>query len=475
MWVRERIHAPARVIRDSCTRTRTARTDLHLPMFPSIGYTLQTMAEIASCPHFPRCTGCTAIGVDYAIQLATKLQAFRRTLAASKLRTVQADAVESITRSPTPHHYRNRVKLVPRESVTIIRRSMSAAAKSSRAATTGSVSLGLYESGSHDVVDIPTCPVQLESINRVVEVVRRGLDSCRVDLYDERTHRGSLRFVSVRAGQHTGQVLVGLVTRDPSYHALSKLARYIMTQDEDVVGVVQNINPHRSNVIFGRTDHTVAGCGVLEEVVCGVPIRLGLTSFFQVNTSVAELAYRAIRSNLLDRPGCNGTPSPAKTALLDLYSGVGVIGLLLADAVHRVVSVESDMHANSLARASAALNKCDNIEHREGLVEDVVTDIVGRLRRDHGRDTDIVAAVNPPRRGLDTRVVESLADAGVRRIAYLSCAPDTLMRDLARFEKRGYCVRHIELFDMFPQTPKTETLAIVDRESPDLGGGGIEP
>ena len=437
------------------------------------------MPEIVSCPHFPRCTGCTAIGVDYANQLAAKLRAFRRTLTASELTTIQADAVDSITPSPAPRNYRNRAKLVPHRPVTIIRRRSPAPSQSSRGAgggpASGPVTLGLYQTGSHEVVDISDCPVQLDSVNRVVEIIRIGIDSCGVDLYDEFTHRGDLRFVSVRAGERTGQVLVGLVTRGRSCRGLDELARYIMARDEHVIGVVQNINHDRGNVIFGPTDRTIAGRDVLEEIVCGRPIRLGLTSFFQVNTAVAESAYRAIQSSLTDRHRPHAAPSHTKIALLDLYSGVGVIGLLLADAVDRVVSVESDAHANALARASASHNKCDNIEHREGLVEDVLADIVERLRRDHGSDMTIVAAVNPSRRGLDPRVVETFADVKLQRIAYLSCAPDTLMRDLARFEGHGYRVSRIELFDMFPQTPQIETLALIEREPIDRRAGDGQP
>jgi len=388
-----------------------------------------------SCPHYPACSGCSAIGVAYEDQLRAKMQAVRLVLDRAEVDVVRDVAIRSIVAGPEIAAYRNRAKLVPARSGE-------------------GIALGLYRAGSHEVLDIPGCPVQRDAINRVVEVVREGIVASGVRLYDEITHDGDLRFVCVREGTATGELLVCLVTRDGTFPGGADLARFIMAGGHGVVGVVQNVNPAKGNVIFGPTGKTIAGRDFIEEVVCDVRIRLGATSFFQVNTAVAERAYRAIFDGLAIRPG---------DMVADLYCGVGVIGLIATGRGARVVGIESDAGAIELARQSASVNGIEGADFRVGRVEDdlanlfdAADDVDGKGRRTH-------VVVNPPRRGLDAATVKTIARAHPERVAYLSCQPRTLVRDLDRFVMAGYRPISVELFDMFPHTDQVETLAIIER------------
>jgi len=192
----------------------------------------------------------------------------------------------------------------------------------------------------------------------------------------------------------------------------------------------------------------------LEEVVCGVRVRLGLTSFFQVNTAVAEKAYEAIVRSL--------EPNNDMT-LLDLYSGVGAVGLIASSHVRRVIAIEEVTEAIELAGAGAHLNDIHNVEFKQGFVEERLPSLAADLRRGGVSRDRVSAVVNPPRGGLDAGVVRTLLEIAPQRIAYLSCSPMTLIRDLGRFLDGGYRVRHVELFDMFPQTEQVETLAVLER------------
>lgn len=405
-----------------------------------------TMAFVVSCPHFPRCSGCCAIGRPHATQIEEKLRRVRQLFQEASLPGFEGAPIERITASLSGGAYRNRVKLVPARPVERFTTESTTDARSVR--------LGLYRAGSHEVVDISGCPVQMDGLNQAIEVIRDGLDECDTRLYDEVAHSGDLRFVTARQGAATGELLIGFVTRRSDFPGGDRLTRFVMDRCEGAVGVVQNINPEKGNVIFGPTSRLLAGRDYLEEVVCGVRIRLGLTSFFQVNTCVAEKAYEAIVESLRWH---------GEMTLLDLYSGVGAVGLIASPHVRRAIGIEEVPEAVELAEAAARDNDIGNVEFRQGLVEECLPLLNADLRRGGVNEDRVSVVVNPPRKGLDARVVRGLLDLNPATIAYLSCSPPTLIRDLGRFMAGGYRVRHVELFDMFPQTEQVETLTVVAR------------
>lgn len=401
------------------------------------------MASVLSCPHFPACSGCSSIGVEYGKQLEAKLSATRGLFEESPLRTFSAGSIDEITPSPRQYGYRNRVRLVPRRR-------------------NDGIALGLYQAGSHRVVDIPGCPVQSDGINAAIELIRDAIGDLDVSLYNEVAHEGDLRFVTIREATATGELLLGLVTRTETFPPGDALARYVMDRCRSIVGVVQNTNPQKGNVIFGPTSRTLMGRDYMEELVCGIRVRLDLTSFFQANTAMAERAYEAIANSVTLQAPSN-TARGASTILLDLYAGVGTIGLIAAKHATRVIGVEEFDGAVTLARAAARANKIGNIEFHVGLVEECLPALTVELARGHDNG-NLSVVVNPPRKGLDPVALSALEKAKPVRIAYLSCARRTLLRDLIEFERGGYRIVNIELFDMFPQTDQVETLAILERE-----------
>lgn len=400
------------------------------------------MSSVVSCPHLPACSGCSSIGIEYSEQLDAKLRSVRALFQASRLRTFDGGSINKITPSPKPCGYRNRVRLVPRRDGE-------------------QIALGLYQAGSHRVVDIPGCPVQPDGINAAIEVIRAAIRDLNVPLYDEVEHTGDLKFVTVREAAATGELLVGFVTRTETFPQGGDLARYVMDDCPGAVGVVQNINPQKGNIIFGPTSRALLGRDYIEELVCGIRVQLDLTSFFQANTAVAVKAYEAIIANAITETP-SSTTSETPTILLDLYAGVGTIGLIAAKHATRVIGVEEFDRAVALARTAARANRIGNIEFHVGLVEEFLARVAteSAWRQDCG---NLVAVVNPPRKGLDSVALGALVEAKPVRIAYLSCAPRTLLRDLIEFERGGHRIVSVELFDMFPQTEQVETLAVLER------------
>jgi 23S rRNA (uracil1939-C5)-methyltransferase len=383
------------------------------------------------------------MGIPYQDQLDAKMEAVRGVFERFGDGLIDPRLVESIAASPAQLGYRNRVKLVPTRRLE--------EPLGSDFEPPG-VALGLYQAESHVVVDIPGCPVQMPGVNRAIEALREGITAHGIRLYNEITHTGDLRFVTVRESSAAGELLVGLVTLREQCDGLEPLADDLLEHGPGVVGVLQNVNPRRGNVIFGGSTRLLAGRSSIEEQVCGVRVRLGLTSFFQINTEVAELAYQAI---------LDGLEVTHRDTLLDLYCGVGTIGLIAARHLDQVVGIEEVGEAVELGRAAVEVNDLANVTFDRALVEERLPACVEPLRAAGGPDMGLLVVVNPPRQGVKAEVIEKLIGAAPRRIAYLSCRPFSLVRDLKRLVAGGYQLESVELFDMFPQTEQVETLAIL--------------
>ncbi|MCH7993520.1 MAG: 23S rRNA (uracil(1939)-C(5))-methyltransferase RlmD, partial [Planctomycetes bacterium] len=332
------------------------------------------MESVVSCQWFPACSGCSAIGMSYGEQLATKLEQVRQLFVEAGIPGFDVDRMTKIHPSERVSGYRNRVRLVPAYKSPRSEVNRNSPSPTGGATTKGDgIALGLYREDSHVVVDIPQCPVHTAEINRVLEDIRSGIESAGLRIYDESTHRGDLRFVTVRQGINTGELLVGLVTRTDSRAGVQEVADHIVSRNAKVEGVLQNINPRPGNVVFGAKTTLLTGREYLEELVCDVRIRLGLTSFFQVNTGVAEQAYRAIQDGLM---------LSADDVLLDLYCGVGSIGLTTARHVSKVIGIEEVGEAVHFAIDAARANGIRNAEFQVGKVEDRLPRLVKHLQRE---------------------------------------------------------------------------------------------
>ena len=380
------------------------------------------------CPGFGRCGGCAIQHLAYDAQLAWKRARVVRAFAAqAALREV---AVAQTVPSPRLFGYRNNAKLV--------------AARQGRR-----VVLGGYAPRSHEVVDLLGCRVVEPALDAVAIELRRLLDEAGVEIYDERTLTGRLRHVVLRANE-AGQVLCTLVVARPLPDGTA-LAERLRAARPEVAGVVEHENRSRGNAIFaaGGAERVLAGAGEIEDRlarrrISSLRVRLTPGAFFQANRDVAALAYGAIALALAVE---------STERVVDVYSGVGGIGLALANRAADVLGIE--LHAGAVANASAAaaLNGITNARFVAG---DAAAALAAVNRAD-------VVVVNPPRKGCAPDVLAQMARLAPRAIAYLSCDPDTLARDLAVLVAAGYRPRAITPRDMLPHTAHVETLAILGR------------
>ena len=375
-----------------------------------------------ACAAFGSCGGCVLQHLDVAAQLGWKARRLGRALAAHP--ALSGVSTSEAVPSQRALGYRNRSKLVC-------------------AARDGRVVLGAFAPRSHDVVDLAGCRVSEAPLEELAGALRVLLASADVVPYDERTFTGDLRHVVLRAN-HAGAVLAVFVVARPGVPTVAALARRLRAEQPRVVGVVENVNRTRGNVIYGDEDRTLDGAASLEERVGAVRLRLSPRAFFQANRDVAALAYAAIAREVAVRPG---------ESVVDAYCGVGGIALTLAPAAREVVGVEEHAAAIADATASAALNRITNARFVAGDVAVALRDVP---RAD-------VVVLNPPRKGCGAGALVEATRLQPRVIAYLSCDPDTLARDLAALAERRFAVRSVTPFDMLPHTPHVEALAILDR------------
>ncbi len=382
-----------------------------------------------ACRAFGACGGCVLQHLAYESQLDWKTNRVRAAFAAQP---ALADvSVQPTVASPRTLGYRNRSKLVA-------------------ARVGGRFVLGAYAPRSHQVVDLSGCAIAEPPLDDVATSTARLFDRADIAPYDEHSLTGDLRHVVLQRN-HAGEVLAVWVTRRPLTNGPA-LARELRAERSEVIGVVEHVNGRRGNAIFAADGPSTLldGAPALEEVleVAGRPVhlRLSASAFFQANRGVAALAYAAIAEGLAPRPG---------ERIVDAYCGVGGIALTLAQSADEVIGIEFHGGAVEDARAAAVRAGVQNVELRAG---DAAAELA-KIRR-----ADLIV-LNPPRKGCAPEVLTQVGRLAPRAIAYLSCNPDTLARDLALLAERGYRVTRVTPFDMLPHTPHIEALALLERTS----------
>jgi len=382
---------------------------------------------IPSCPHYPDCVGCPFINLPYPEQLRRKQQIITQALADyPALGHLEAPAVVP---SPQRLGYRARVKLVVRRSK-------------------GEVLTGLYLPQSHRVVDISSCPVHPEPVNRVIQQLKKEIQTLGIAPYDERSDSGELRYLDVRYSFWSRELVLTMVTRHATFPKGSELARSLKKRFRSLVAVVQNINEDSGNVIWGEHYRLLAGQDTLRERIGHLKIKIPVGVFSQANPLVARKLYEKVFA----LASLNGSET-----VLDLYCGVGPISLYLAQAAQLIWGVDESSLSIATAKQNARMNGVSNCRFFEGNIAEKVEEAKRRLAQ-----IDLVI-LNPPRKGVQPDAMAALFSLQPPRIIYVSCEPATLARDLDKFTGNGYRVITLQPFDMFPQTAEVETVALLEK------------
>jgi 23S rRNA (uracil1939-C5)-methyltransferase len=381
---------------------------------------------VPDCVHHEDCGGCQLQHLAYPEQLRQKQTIVRETL----LRVGGLDLpVLPVLGMPEPWRYRNKAQ-VPFGS------------------EDGTIKAGFFARRSHSIVDLDRCPIQHPANDQAVAAVRSALAATGISAYNEKEHRGLLRHVLARTSLAGGETLVVLVTNGRHLPQKEALIEAIRSRLPGLAGIVQNINTRRGNTILGPQEITLCGRPYITEQLDGLSFRISARSFFQVNTAQTKVLY----DKVAEYAALTG-----KETVFDLYCGTGTIALYLARRAHKVIGVESVPQSITDAGENARLNNIKNAEFHAGPAEEVVPALYQK-----GYSANVVV-LDPPRKGCDRKLLDTIAAMQPERVVYVSCNPATLARDLKHLTQCGYVPQEVQPVDMFPHTSHVETVVLMSR------------
>jgi 23S rRNA (uracil1939-C5)-methyltransferase len=383
----------------------------------------------APCPIYKECGGCQLQHLSYEGQLLAKEKQVRDVLTRiGKLENVKVHPVLGMSE---PWRYRNKAQVPVGERE-------------------GGLIAGFYQQRSHEIIDMEACMIQQEKNDEVVQAVKRICTKHGVTAYNEQRHKGTLRHIMARHGQVTKEVMVVLVTRTSELPNKEKIVNEIVESVEGVKSIIQNVNSKKTNVILGDETRVLWGEEVIYDLIGNVKFAISSRSFYQVNPEQTKVLY----DQALSYAELTG-----EETVIDAYCGIGTISLFLAQKAKKVYGVEIVPEAIADANRNAELNGIENVEFAVGEAEVVIPNWYKE-----GIVADVLV-VDPPRKGCDDALLQTIIEMKPKKVVYVSCNPATLARDLRVLEDGGYTTLEVQPVDMFPHTTHCEAVAsIVWRE-----------
>ena len=304
---------------------------------------------------------------------------------------------------------------------------------------------------THRIVPCPDCRLQPGVLNEIGNVLCAFFAEKGIQPYSEETGRGLVRHIFLRRGAHSGQIMVCLVCTRAKLPSAEELCTRLKAQFAEITTILLNVNAKNTNVILGTETHTLYGQGYIEDTLCGVPVQLGPLSFYQVNTLAAEQLYGIAAQYAQLTPD---------DLLLDLYCGMGTIGLSMAAHCRELIGVEIVPEAIESAKANAARMGADVAAKSRFFCADA-GQAATRLAAE-GLQPDIVM-LDPPRKGCDEDTLSAVVRMSPRRVVYVSCNPATAARDAAWLEQNGYHAEKVQPVDLFPRTRHCEAVLLLTK------------
>ena len=313
----------------------------------------------------------------------------------------------------------------------------------------GKLIAGFFKPRSHEIVDTNESLIQLPEINEAVQVVKEICDELKIPAYYEESHKGVLRHIMARYGKQTGELMVVLVTKTADIPQKNKLVEKIVARLPKIKSIVHNVNSKRTNVILGEKTKVLWGTEVIYDYIGEVKFAISPLSFYQVNPDQTKVLY----NKALEYAGLSG-----EETVIDAYCGIGTISLFLAQKAKKVLGVEVVPEAIEDAKRNAELNHITNAEFAAGEAETVIPEWYEK-----GVEADVLV-VDPPRKGCDETLLQTIIDMKPKKVVYVSCNPATLARDLRILEDGGYRTVEVQPVDMFPHTVHVECCSLLVRK-----------
>lgn len=376
------------------------------------------------CPIFKQCGSCSYLNYDYSKQLLLKQEYCQKLCTNANLKSIKVD---SPIGQQLPYHYRNKV-------IVGFNRNNQA---------------GFYEENSHKIIPYSTCLLHDAESDMIIQKITQMLKKYRIQIYNEDKKKGFLRHVFIRRGVKTNQTMVVLVTTSLIFPGSKNFTKELTTAFPSIKTIVLNQNTRKTSIVLGEQEKVIYGKGFIEDILCGLKFKISPKSFYQINHDQCEVLYtKAIELLNLNK----------NDVLIDTYCGIGTIGMVAANHVKKVISVESNADAIKDAIYNAKMNKINNIDF---YCDDASMFMVKLAKENHKIDAVIM---DPPRSGTDQKFIDAISKLQPKKVIYISCDPSTQVRDLNAFKKIGYQFDTMHLVDLFPHTKHIESIVLLTKK-----------
>lgn len=382
---------------------------------------------VSDCDVSGKCGGCSFRNMTYDAELSYKHK--RVCDAVSRIGHIDAP-VRDIIKCTSILYYRNKAQY----PVNIFK---------------GDLFYGFYANKSHRIVYGDSCKLQDESFDDCLDAIKLWVKESGVTSYDELNHKGLLRHIYFRRGVSTNEIMICLVINGNNIPKKARLIE-LLTRNDSVRSVCLNVNKERTNVILGNETKTIFGSDTICDELLGKKFVISPESFYQVNHDQCEKLYK----KAIEYAGLTGSE-----VVVDLYCGIGTIGLSMAEKVKKIYGVEIIPQAIENAKINAELNGIDNAEFICGDAFKAAQELKQR------NITPDVLVLDPPRKGCQKELFDVIEYMSPKRIVYVSCDPATLARDLKILNDKEYKTVELTPVDMFPRTPHVETVVSIQRKT----------
>ena len=378
------------------------------------------------CNSYKKCGGCNLRHMDYNYTLELKKEIVINCLNKEKIYNVN---VKNTIGMGNPYNYRNKLQY----PVGIDKQ--------------GKPVMGVYARRSHDIVKNSLCGIQNLNANIIAQDVFKYLIESGIKPYNEKNQSGDLRHIVVRNGNITNEIMLILVLNNKKCNINKKFIDFITNKYNNIKTIVLNYNLKNTNVIFGKENKTIFGDGYIYDILGDYKFKISPLSFYQVNSVQAEVLYNiAIENSNINR----------NDIVLDLYCGIGTIGIFASKFAKMVYGIEIVEDAVKDAIENAKINNIENIQFFCGDIEKVLDNILNKIEYKPN-----IVFVDPPRKGLDKNTINVLNKIKPNKIVYISCNPATFARDIKLLVDKNYSIDTAQPVDMFPFTSNVECVAVL--------------
>ncbi len=378
------------------------------------------------CHTYQRCGGCNLRHINYEETLNIKKAVVENCLYKALKRNVK---VNDVIGMKNPLYYRNKLQYpvgIDRDQKVI---------------------MGVYSTRTHNIIPTNECFIQNKECQIIANDIFEFIKQNNIKPYNEKTLKGTVRHIIIRIGIKTNEVLVTLVLNDKNLNKEKELIEFLCKKHKNIKSIVKNFNTKNTNVILGNKTEVIYGNGYIYDILGEYKFKISPLSFYQVNPLQTEILYNTAIKFLND--------NTKNDVALDLYCGIGTIGIFASKYFKKVYGIEIVDQAIEDAKYNAKINKIDNIEFFAGDVEEILPKII---ERDNIKPSTVF--VDPPRKGLDKNTIRVLQEIKPKKIIYISCNSATLARDIALLEE-NYNLKEVQPVDMFPYTSHVECVAVL--------------